>query len=266
LTATPSFWSSQGKWYVNVDINDAEAYEGLMGAISRGGWLPALPDGSSLGPIPASVSDRYEVLYKKFGEAWRVTDKTSLFDYQPGTSTADFTLPNWPKDSPPCDIPSQEPAKPVDRPVAEKACAGVADKNRFENCVFDVEATGELGFAKTYLLTERLEHSATSTMVAVEVKPGGEQIGFAAAVFPRWLEAKEPPTGEVQFYLHGKEFGEPVKLDATGHALWEPRDFDWKNYRVSARYRPAMESPYLGSSSEDVALPDRSNTEVLQMK
>ena len=46
-------------------------------------WLPALPDGSSVDPMPQSIHDRFVKLYRKFADAWRVTDKTSLFDYAP---------------------------------------------------------------------------------------------------------------------------------------------------------------------------------------
>jgi len=266
LTATPSFWSSQGKWYVNVNMQNAEAYEGIMGAMSQRSWLPALPDGTSLGAIPASLTDRYDILYKKFGNAWRVTDTSSLFDYAPGTSTVNFTLPEWPKNTPSCDLPNQRPAEPVERQTAERACREVADKVRHGNCVFDVEVTGEVGFAKTYLLTERLEHSATTTIVAIAVKPGGKTAGFDAAVIPRWIDARKAVTGTVQFYLYGKPVDGPVQINEGGHAIWQPREFDWNNYRVSARYLPAEDSPYLSSSSGDIMFPDRSSTEVSQMK
>ena len=46
--------------------------------------------------MPASLQDRYAVLYKKFADSWRVTDKTSLFVYAPGTSTKTFTDRGWP--------------------------------------------------------------------------------------------------------------------------------------------------------------------------
>jgi hypothetical protein len=268
LTATPAFWSSQGKWYLNVNVIEAEAYEGIMGAISPGGWLPALPDGTSTGSKPASLSQRYDVLNRKFADAWRVTKATSLFDYAPGTSTADFTLAGWPKVSPPCDLPQQNPAEPASRPVAEEACRNLVDDNRRQNCVFDVEVTGETGFARTYLLTERLERWGTTTILSVRIPPGQDSrpLGFVATVAPRWPDTKNALAGAVHFYLHGSPVGEPVRLDETGRAVWEPQMFDWQNYRVSARYVPASQSSFLTSTSADVAYPDRGNVEVYQSK
>lgn len=268
LVATPGFWSSQGKWYLNINVSGADAYEGIMGAITRGGWLPALPDGSSLGPKPASLAQRFDVLYRRFAHAWRVTDPSSLFDYATGTSTADFTLPGWPADAPPCELPQQRPARPAERPVAERACRGLLDRNRLENCLFDVMVTGETGFAKTYLLTERLELWGTNTTLSVESRPGqdGKPISFVVKVAPRWLGAKGAPAGVVQFYLHDKPTGDPVRLDDAGRAVWKPKKFDWKHYRVSARYLPAKDSSFLPSTSAEVAYPDISNTEVYHPK
>lgn len=161
LTVTPGFWTSQGKWYLNVDVHHATASEGIMGALARGSWLPALPDGTSVGPRPSGLHERYVALYETFADAWRVTDATSLFDYAPGTSTATFTLDEWPRENPPCTLPQEHPAQPLDAAVAERLCRDVADPNRRANCVFDVTVTGEAGFAQTYLATERVEATVT---------------------------------------------------------------------------------------------------------
>src|SRR5213078_1076760 len=91
LFATPLFWTSQGKWYLNVDVYHTVATDGIMGAIAPGSWLPSLPNGLSIGPLPASLHQRYLDLYTRFADAWRVTDKTSLFDYKQGTSTDTVT-------------------------------------------------------------------------------------------------------------------------------------------------------------------------------
>ncbi len=166
LRVTPGWWSSQSKWYINVGVLPAPATTtsgaspdstfigGLAGPIAPRSWLPALPDGSSMGPMPASLHDRYVGLYEKFGEAWRVTDRSSLFDYRRGTSTSTFTLKSWPGEKPPCELPEVTPVKPVDLRVAMKACNEIQDRNMRAECVFDVRVTGELGFAETYLQTE----------------------------------------------------------------------------------------------------------------
>jgi subtilisin family serine protease len=154
MVVTPGWWGDQGKWYLNMDVARTPAKAGIMGELASGSWLPALPDGSSMGPRPASLPERYADLYQKFGEAWRVTDSTSLFDYASGTSTDTFTLRSWPSLDAPCTLPNVTPARPAERAVAERVCSRVTDRNRRENCVFDVMVTGEPGFAKTYIDSE----------------------------------------------------------------------------------------------------------------
>jgi len=41
----------------------------------------ALPNGQSLGPMPASLHQRFIDLNQKFADGWRVTNATTLFDY-----------------------------------------------------------------------------------------------------------------------------------------------------------------------------------------
>lgn len=96
LFVTPQYWTTYGKWYLNVDVSNAglitsdgggAQLRGIAGPIPEGSWLPALPSGASMGAMPSSLPQRYSDLYHKFGEAWRVTRKDSLFDYAQGTST-----------------------------------------------------------------------------------------------------------------------------------------------------------------------------------
>lgn len=180
LYVTPGWWASQSKWYLNVDIVRPKATDGaspgnfpaggIAGAIAPTNWLPALPDGSSMGTMPASLHDRYVALYQKFGEAWRVTDNSSLFDYAQNTSTQTFTMREWPMEKPPCVIPKMKPARPVSQRVALAACIGIKDKATHANCVFDVRVTGNQGFAKTYLQTIKLLERRS------EVKPNDRKV------------------------------------------------------------------------------------------
>ena len=107
-----------------------------MGAIAPRNWLPALPDGSLLGPRPADLHQRYIDLYGKFADAWRVKDATSLFDYAPGTSTKTFTLATWPEELPKsCAIPKQPggappkpPLKPLAPEIVQQHCGGLSTR------------------------------------------------------------------------------------------------------------------------------------------
>ena len=162
---TPNFWSSQGYWYLNVDIMDTPAREGILGPILGSDWLPRAPNGSSFGPKPASIPDRHRLLNERFADAWRVTNINSLFDYAPGTSTANFTFRDWPPEpGQPCVIPSQKPVEPMPRERAVELCSVIKDKEVFENCVFDATAMGDPGVVKAYLQTIQVREGITTAV------------------------------------------------------------------------------------------------------
>ena len=108
------------------------------------------------------MQDRYDTLYGKFADAWRVTDRDSLFDYAPGTSTDTFTTKDWPKQNPPCVVRDLKPVEPASEAVAEQACRRVWGENTHSDCVFDVTATGNTGFATMYLDTQRTLAASTA--------------------------------------------------------------------------------------------------------
>ena len=133
---------------------------GLAGTVPTGSWLPALPNGKSVGAMPNALHDRYVTLYDTFANAWRVKQSNSLFDYAPNTSTSTYTNTAWPvENAKTCTIPNQTAVAPVNATVAKEACKSVSDKALYASCVFDVQATGNGGFADTYLLTERVHTS-----------------------------------------------------------------------------------------------------------
>jgi hypothetical protein len=273
LNVTPGWWASQSKWYLNVDVVRSATIDGITGAppgssptpgtggiaaaIVPGSWLPALPDGSSMGPMPGSLNQRYVDLYQKFGEAWRVTDKTTLFDYAAGTSTDTFTVRNWPPENPPCVIPDSRPARPLDQRIAQEVCRPIVDKNRNADCVFDVTVTGERGFAKTYLLSQRIELGSTRTTVSDNKDPTGteEPVMFTAIVMRNTAAARREsdgeggPTGTVQFILDGEKAGGPITLDSRGLARWKASYLKVGTHKVAAQYTPANGSVFLASSS-----------------
>jgi len=141
------------------------AARGVSGAIPSGSWLPLLPNGTSVGAMPAALHQRYVTLYNTFGNAWRVNASNTLFDYAPGTSTATFTNAAWPvENAKSCAIPHQQVIRPVSLAIATEACRSVSDAKLHTSCLFDVQATGNTGFARTYQLTER-------THILLNVKP-----------------------------------------------------------------------------------------------
>jgi hypothetical protein len=251
LVATPGWWASQGKWYLNVSVFHTPASEGILGAMAPGSWLPALPDGTSLGPLPASLHQRHLDLNQTFAEAWRVTDETSLFDYARGASTATFTLRSWPPESPPCLIPEASPAKPLDLRTARRLCRPIADRNLRADCVFDVRVTGERGFAITHALTHRIREGSTTVSVSDDRDPTpvGEPVTFTATVAPTAAGAEGVPVGTVQFVLDGSRVGRPIRLDSNGRAAWTTSSLAAGDHRVAASYIPRRRSGFLAGSS-----------------
>ena len=151
LVATPAYWNAQQTWYLNLNVYQTIGSEGIWGRLAEGSWLPALPAGTSLGSKPSALDPRYQDLYGKFGNAWRVTDATSLFEYAPGTNTATFTVADWPRFNPQsCLLQGQTPAEPTTPQIAAQACSGITDATQRADCTFDVTVTGNTGFAQTY--------------------------------------------------------------------------------------------------------------------
>ncbi|MEK6279104.1 MAG: hypothetical protein AABN95_02010 [Acidobacteriota bacterium] len=172
VVITPNWWHHYQVWYLDIDVRHARATDGVMGAIAPGSWLPALPDGSSLGPKPRDLHQRYVDLYDKFENAWRVNNASALFDYAPGTSTSNFTIDSWPAEDPQvCTAPPRQAGGPVDKAplkrlsleVAQQHCGAIAGKIAKENCIQDVMVTGEPAFAQGYLKAEQIERNEIPT-------------------------------------------------------------------------------------------------------
>jgi hypothetical protein len=259
LLVVPGWWSSHNIWYLNLNVLNTPATEGIMGFIPPGSWLPTLPDGSSVGARPASAADRYDALNVKFADAWRV-GKSSLFDYAPGMDTEDFTNRAWPvEDATSCNIPELSPVKPIEKDVAEKLCAEIGNKADRVNCAFDVALTGEANFARTYLHSQTLVERATETEVFPEktASKAGERVGFVAVVKnkksgERLAPANGRETGAVQFTLNGSKLGKPVKLDAFGRATLTTTRLKPGKHQIGAMYVPAKaEAEFLPSVSAE---------------
>lgn len=253
LIATPGWWASESKWYLNVNVLRTSSLEGTMGAIAPGSWLPALPNGMSLGAMPASLHQRYVDLNLRFADAWRVTKDTSLFDYLPGTSTETFTLKDWPRETPPCLLPDAEPVKPMSAGRAREICHPVAGKVTNRDCIFDVMVTGEPGFAKTYLLSQRIRLGATATTVSGDKDrtKAEEPVTFTAIVTRAEPAREGAPLGTVQFMVDGDKEGEPVRLDRLGRATLKFSIAKVGEHSVAATYIPRKGSGFLTSTSED---------------
>lgn len=234
VTVTPRFWNNQKVWYMNVDVARTDAEEGIIGPIHNQTWLPLLPNGASLGPRPKSLHDRHLALYRTFADAWRVTDKSSLFTYDPGTSTATFTDRDWPAEKPPCklkpqfEVPGAMPAlKGIPLAEARKICGDVTIKRLHENCIFDVASTGDKTLADGYLDAQRHLLRATGLQISADRKEGmpEEPVTVTAVVsvlHPGAMPAKNKRAGKIKgvvtFLVDGEATGGAVALGASGRA------------------------------------------------
>ena len=264
LLVTPAWWASYSLWYLNVSIKNAAATKGISGVIpytddlpgktrrSRS-WLPALPDGSTVGPMPESLHERYVTLYQTFADAWRVTDETSLFDYGSGTSTATYTDRNWPMENPQsCNVPGQTPMQPIERGVAEKLASKIVDPNLRQFAVFDIMVTGEEGFANAYLQTEQIQTNATTTIVyaSKDTTKHGEQVTFTAVVARKFTARNEALTGSVEFKVDGKPF-EQVNLERNGRAIFTTSALEEGQHQIVAAFVPESGSNVFPSTSAE---------------
>ncbi|MEQ1629534.1 MAG: hypothetical protein ABL873_03405, partial [Gallionella sp.] len=261
LVVTRGWWAPHAVWYLNLTVLHTPAYEGLMGARAAGSWLPRLSDGSALGVMPANLQDRYVELYERFADSWRVSEKTSLFDYAPETSTQTYTLAGWPKIKPPY-IARGPVAKPVKSEVAQRACRVIKNKIIRGDCVFDVMVTGNTGFARTYQINQGILAGLTRTRLQADKSSSKdiETLTYTATVehntsyMPADLGAVAIPSGRVQFLLDGKPVARSVRLDAHGRASLKLSRAEVNERQVMARYLPDKGSRFLPSSSPDETL------------
>ena len=217
-------------------------------------WLPALPDGSSVGPMPSDMHQRFVTLYQTFADAWRVSDATSLFDYAPNTSTATFTNKTWPIElAQTCNVEGENPKAPIDRATAEQLTIGIVDSSLRVDAIFDVMITGEPVFAQHYLLTQQVRTGTTATTVQAnkDTTKHGDMVTFTATVARKFSKGKDVLTGAVEFTSDGNKLGE-VKLDANGRATLTTSTLEVGDHKIAAKFTPDSGNTAFASSSLDV--------------
>jgi hypothetical protein len=155
---------SVGKYGINAVISPSDSLRasgvGLLGRIIPGGLgVPALPDGTRL-PAAKDRHQRHDALYGQFADAWRVADKTSLFDYDTGKTTTTYTQKSYPADT--ADVQFSDLTSDQ-RAAGDAACTAITDQQLRDSCSFDVGVSGESGFADGYQATQGLLDSVVAS-------------------------------------------------------------------------------------------------------
>ncbi len=132
----------RSKWVgkINVSVPPGSRSRGLLGDrnVDRKDDIRTAEGDLLLAPVG------FNELYKIFGESWRVTSKTSLFDYAAGESAEGFADMEFPKrHTTLADFDAETKRK------AEAACrkAGVTDGLNLEDCIYDISVTCDEEFA-----------------------------------------------------------------------------------------------------------------------
>jgi hypothetical protein len=259
ITITPQLWTPYGLWFLNINVSNSNADEGLMGRIATGSWLPILPDGSTVGPRPTHAHDRYITLYRTFANAWRLTDFTSMFVYFQGTSTKSFTDLNWPAEKLPCHLGENfpQPANPIRKNIplsrAKEICKGVKLKDLNAACVFDVATSGDPGFAHGYHIAQdlRLRSTAVQIMSHKPLTRPGEPFVVTAIVLPQ-TPSKKRPAGSITFIVDGVAVKPVKKLDRHGRARLTISKLALGEHMIRADYSGEGKKGYYPSSSPNL--------------
>jgi hypothetical protein len=147
------YTESGEKYGINIEIAPSAALRadavGILGVMPSGDMLPALPGGTGLSATTAPAA-AYKYEYQTFAPAWRVTAGDSLFTYAAGKTTASYDYPGYvPEGGPP---PNQD--NPATVAASNATCSAIVDVELLDDCVYDVTATGDTGFAAEYALTD----------------------------------------------------------------------------------------------------------------
>ena len=141
------------RWGINIEVEPSAPLlkdgVGLLAPVPLGYSVPLLPDGTGM-HVSANAVAQYDFRYQKLAPGWRVTDATSLFDYDAGKTTESYTVPGFlPEGGPPKPL----PIAPAVLDTSLTACAPVADVDLRDECVYDVGVTGDQGFVTSYTQT-----------------------------------------------------------------------------------------------------------------
>jgi hypothetical protein len=220
VLVTPNWWSSQSQWYLTVSVFHTMATLGLMGDIERDSWLDP-----------------------SFANKWRVTEKTTLFDYAPGASTESFASQPFPAEK----IPE---IKPENLKLAQGVCQQLKVGDRQKDCIADVATTGDPVFVEAAITSEQLQQTATQTQLNADTAASS----FGTVVKLNTFVVKHKaggrvPRGTIRIYDGDKDLSGPIELNERGQASWSGAFVTGGEHRLKARFSPTASDALPSSSS-----------------
>ncbi len=204
---------------VRLSPSRAGTVRGLLGQFDGNPENDLVAADGTLLPEPVPFDDLYQV----FGESWRVTSATTLFDYEPGEDTSTFTKPGFPS----------QPAKIEDLPEPERSTAqaecevaGVLDPSLLSSCILDSiclsEPAGDAAARQPGPLAALPDAFAgVWSAGSVRYSPLPEVIDLSALPPPDASGVCKPvPAPWIMLYAESATtLGSPLGLDASGSVV-----------------------------------------------
>ncbi len=188
--------------------------------------------------LDANADADFETFYPTYIDSWRITGEESLFHYEPGQSTASFTVEGFPA----MRTDASNLARDT-RADAEDVCStvGVKGDQLFESCVLDVGLTGDTSLAydsfviQTSNITSGPGGDEDTTVVGPSVDGGSiVSIGDLTVEF-----GEDPPTQDPNGV---RPKWQCQVTDGSFHATSKFDESPTRKYEVTVEYLDAVAS------------------------
>jgi len=129
-----------GSWGLHLTLDLASDRQGKLQGL-LGNFNDNTSDDLIIRDTKTAVKPTFGQLFPKFADSWRVDSKSSLFTYDPSTSTKTYTDRSFPDKDAEADVPGKAAAEDLCRKL------GVYDASALTDCALDVALTGRPEFA-----------------------------------------------------------------------------------------------------------------------
>jgi hypothetical protein len=206
VIVTPAWWAHYKVWYLNIDVRHAAREPGrarrhcaqqLAAGVAQRHVLRSASVGAFValqtalrevrGCVARVESDYLVRLCARHLDRDVHAERMALFRAEV------CSLPKgWEADV--------EPQKPIEIDIAKRLCGPIVNPVRRDNCMQDVMVTGEVGFADTYLATEKIQLNAIPEAPVLTL-PDKSQVNLGETVAFGWKPVKDKDDGKLT-YMH----------------------------------------------------------------